>query len=265
MQATWRGYISLGMVGFPVQLFNATTQARPKFTQLHKKDLSPIERVAFCREENKEISSSDIVRGVKKGDSFVPVTNQELERVAGPRLQTIEIRQFCLQNEIDIAYYNRPYYIVPGDGGMRAYTLIREALLKTKKVAVSQLVLHGKEYVAVIRPLRGILMLHLLRFAAELVPRTDIKTPPLDKPTPQELEAGVALVERFSSPFFIEDFKDTETEQMRELVDRKVKGLPPPKRAVAAPVATEDDELLDALTSTLEGDGQKHADRQEED
>ncbi len=253
MKATWTGYVTLGHLGFPVRLYSATKKSRPGFTQLHEDDLSPIELVPFCRSEHKAISSDDIVRGVKQDDgSYITLSDQDLEQVAGNRAKTVQIQQFCSLTEIDPMYYQKPYYLVPDKGGERAYSLIREVLARTGKVAIAQFVLHGKEHIAAIRPYDSVLVLHQLRFSQELIPRSDIKTPPLRKPTLTELEAGTAIVTRLSGPFFAEDYHDEQADRILEMLERKRKGLPARKRQRRPPVTTGEQDLLDALRRNLD-------------
>ena len=70
MPATvWKGYLSFGLVSFPVRLFSAARAQTVHFHMLHKKDSSRVKEVWYCAEENKPIERSEIVKGyeVEKG------------------------------------------------------------------------------------------------------------------------------------------------------------------------------------------------------
>lgn len=251
MKATWNGYVLLGHLGFPVQLYSATKTARPRFTQLHEHDLSPIELVPYCRAEHKEIPASKIVRGVKqKNGEYLVLSNEELEHATDLPPKTIQIQQFCNLADIDPIYYQKPYYLVPNTGGERAYALIREVLAREQKVAVAQFVLLGKEHIAAIRAYDSVLVLHQLHFAQELVPRSDLTTPPLQKPSLLELEAGTDLVHRLTGPFFAEDYHDTQADHINALIERKAKGLPAPRKKT--PTTTDEQDITKALRDSLE-------------
>src|SRR5215471_5898315 len=81
MAATvWKGYLSFGLVSFPVRLFSAARAEAVHFHMLHKKDLSRVKEVWYCAQEDKPIERSDIVKGyeVKKGE-YVTVDDEELK------------------------------------------------------------------------------------------------------------------------------------------------------------------------------------------
>lgn len=251
MKATWNGYVLLGHLGFPVQLYSATKTARPKFTQLHEHDLSPIELVPYCRAEHLEISAAQIVRGVKQKDGkYIVLSDDELEHASELPPKTIQIQQFCNLSEIDPIYYQKPYYLVPNTGGERAYALIREVLAREQKVAIVQFVLHNKEHIGAIRPYDSVLILHQLHFTQELVPRSELSTPPLQKPPLPELEAGTELVNRLTGPFFAEDYHDTQADHVNALVERKAKGLPAPRKKTPKP--TDEQDITKALRDSLD-------------
>src|SRR5437773_4644842 len=82
MPATvWKGYISFGLVSFPVRLFSAARAEAVHFHMLHKKDLSRVKEVWYCATENKPIERSEIVKGYEasKGNKSVVVDDDELK------------------------------------------------------------------------------------------------------------------------------------------------------------------------------------------
>jgi DNA end-binding protein Ku len=252
MKATWQGYIALGRLGIPARLYSASRSTRPQFVQLHEKDSSPVERVIKCSLENHEISYKEIVRAVEyEPGRYITLTGQELERNLPASTKTIEVKQFCDLAEIDPIYFEKPYYIAPTRGGERAYALLREALARTKKAVVAQFVLHNKEHVGIIALHRDLLVLHQLRFAEEIVPRNELKSRALPRPSPAEVDTLQSVIEHFSGPFYIEDYHDDYTEQVQNLIERKVKGLPPPRRESVSANATPEEEIVTALQSTL--------------
>lgn len=255
MRAAWKGYITLGQLGIPVRLFSATQNSRPTFTSLHETDGSPVDRVLKCRAEDKEISSRDTVRAIEhEPGQYVTFTSRELEQAVPENSRAIDIKQFCLPEAIDPIHYEKPYYISSGAGGERAYALLREALTRTHHVAIAQFVIYNKEHIAAIGVRGDMLVLNQLRFAAEILPRSEVKTPPLPKPSPNEVDVLSAVIERFSGPFHVEDYHDQQTERVLELLERKIKGLPPPKSKQPEPAATDENEILPILRRTLNDD-----------
>src|SRR3954463_343996 len=59
----WKGFVSFGLVTFPVRLFAAARAQHVQFHMLHRKDLSRVKEVWYCADENKPIERADIVKG----------------------------------------------------------------------------------------------------------------------------------------------------------------------------------------------------------
>jgi DNA end-binding protein Ku len=252
MKATWQGYIALGQLGIPARLYSANRSLRPQFVQLHEKDSAPVERVLKCSAENEEISYKEVVRAVEyEPGKFITLTGQELERNLPASTKTIEVKQFCDLSEVDPIYYEKPYFIAPTNGGERGYALLREALARSKKAVVAQFVMHNKEHIGIITLYRDLLVLHQLRFANEVVPRGEIKTRALPRPSPTEVNTLQSVIEHYSGPFYAEDYHDNYSEQVQKLIKRKVKGLPPPRREPVNANATPEEEIVTALQNTL--------------
>ena len=120
---------------------------------LHKKDNSPIRYAKICRAEDKEIPYTEIVKGFEYAkDNYVVLTEQDFSKASVKSTHSIDIFEFIDQKEIDIRYYDRPYYLEPGKGADKAYLLLREVLRRSKKIAVATFVLHNREHLGVIKP-----------------------------------------------------------------------------------------------------------------
>jgi DNA end-binding protein Ku len=180
-------------------------------------------------------------------------------KIYGNTIKTADIKQFANPKDIPPVYYDKPYYVVPTKGGERAYATLRDVLREHAKNAIVQIVLRTREHVAALGVHGDMLMMYQLRYAAELVPRAGLKTPALPKPDPAERDALSAVINRFSAPFFAEDYHDEYSEGVRELVERKAKGLPMPRAESKAPHATPEENIVDALQATLQGPQQLNA------
>ncbi len=253
-RAAWLGYITLGQLAVPVRLYTGVQSQTPRFVQLHEADGSPVERTLHCRAEGRPIDSSEVIRAVEYAPGeYMTLTERDLAVAEPGLMKRIVVRQFCAGDAVAPVYYERPFYIVPGKGGERAYALLRDVLVRLHTIAIAEFVIYRREHLAAIGVHGDLLVLHQLRFAADLVPRGSLKVPALPRPSPMEIEALSAVVERLSGQFYIEDYHDEYTEQVQALVERKAKGLPAPRRERPAPQATPEDELITALESTLQG------------
>jgi DNA end-binding protein Ku len=251
-KASWQGYISLGQLGIPVRLYNASQPARPNFVQLHEKDGSKVERILQCKDEHKQINIEEVVRAVEyEPGRFVTLSNNELELASSSPVKTIDVKQFTGPESVEPIYYEKPYYMVPTRGGERAYALLREVFIRSGKIAVTQFTIYNKERIGVLMVQDDLITLLQLRYAAEIVPRSSIKTPALPKPSPSEIEALSSVIDRYSGAFYIQDFHDENVERINQLVERKIKGLPVPSRERIAPLATPEGEIVEALRESL--------------
>lgn len=252
-RAAWKGYISLGQLGIPVRLYSATRSIRPHFVQLHESDGSPIERQLRCRAEQREISATEIIRAIElTPGNYLALTEQELDGALTTTAKTIALQQFAPPNAIPPYFYDKVFSIVPARGGERGYVLLREVLERAQRIAVARFAIYGSEHLAAVGVVGDMLVLYQLRYAAEIVPRSEVKLPPLPRPTPKEIDTLSAVVERLSGPLYLEDYHDDYADHLDALIERKTKGLPPRSPERIAPHTTPEDELIPMLERVLQ-------------
>src|ERR1051325_7915404 len=145
----WRGYVSFGLVSFPVRLFAAARPEGIHFHLLHQKDLSRIKEVWYCAEEDKPVD--DIVKGfeVSKGE-YVVIDDAELKSVAPPTAQVMEILQFVRAGDVDPIFLEKSYYVGAEEAGSKPYALLLAAMNETKYYAVAKLAMHSREHIVII-------------------------------------------------------------------------------------------------------------------
>lgn len=256
MKASWSGYLSLGDLKVPVQLYSAVRAGGQNFVQLHAFDHSPVGRPTICLKEGKEIPSSELIRAVKRDGEYIELSDADLEVHTGTE-KMLTVRQFSDTSQIKSKYYDKPYYIVPSPGGELAYVLLRQAFVRAKKVAIATYVYYQKEHLGLVMVDDGILLLQQLRFASELMPRGEIKTVSLPQPLPAQVDVAVALMERYSTPFYVEDYRNEYDDRLQELVDRKAKGLGPKRHKAVAPKATKEEAVVPVLEELLKSAGSR--------
>src|SRR5690349_12405304 len=162
MPATvWKGYISFGLVSFPVRLFSAARAEAVHFHMLHKKDLSRIKEVLYCAEEDKPVDRSDIVKGYEfeKGE-YITVEDEELKKIAPTTATTMEVLQFVAKDDVDPLLFESSYYVAPEEAVSKPYGLFMAALTETKHHAIAKVAMHNREHIVLIRPAGGGLVLH---------------------------------------------------------------------------------------------------------
>lgn len=223
MRSIWKGALSFGLVNIPVRLYSGSREKEISFSLLHKKDGSLIRYARICKEEEKEVPWDEIVKGYEneKGE-FVVMDDKDFEKVDRERTKTIEILHFIAEKEIDSTFFVKPYYLEPEKTAVNAYAVLREALKKSKKVALAKYVLHNREHLAAVKADEEMLILNELRYASELIkPELNI---PRAKASSKEVDMAIKLIDQLTAPFKPTAYKDTYTEDLKKLLKQKGKG-----------------------------------------
>jgi DNA end-binding protein Ku len=226
MPATvWKGYLSFGLVSFPVRLFSAARAETVHFHMLHKKDQSRVKEVWYCVEEDKPIERADIEKGYETGKGkYVVVEDEELKKIAPPTATTMDILQFVDSDEVDPIYFEASYYVAAEDKTAKPYVLFLAALEATKQDAIAKIAMHNREHIVLIRPSReGGLVLHTLYYPDELH-KANRSEPPKTKYSAKELELARSLVSHLKAPFKPQEFRDAYRENVERLIEQKRKG-----------------------------------------
>jgi DNA end-binding protein Ku len=251
MPATvWKGYLSFGLVSFPIRLFAAARPEPVRFHMLHRKDLSRVREVLFCAAEDKPLERSEIVKGYEyeKGQ-YVVIEPQDLEKIAPPTATVMQIVQFVRMEEIDPIFLETSYYVAPEQALNRPYSLLLEAMKETKYDAVAKVTMHSREHVVVLRPTDHGIVLHTMYFVDELHKANEVDVPKPAKFDKRELDLAKKLIETLAEPFKPEQFHDEYKETLQELIEKKKKGqkVTPIRQPKPAPVI----DLMQALQKSL--------------
>ena len=249
----WKGFVSFGLISFPVRLFSAARAETVRFHMLHKKDLSRVKEVLYCAEENKPIERSDIVKGYETGeDKYVVVEEEELKKIAPPTATTMDILQFVGSDEVDPIFFESSYYLAPDDKTAKPYTLFMAALKDTKQDAIAKIAMHNREHIVLIRVAEAGLLLHTLYYPDELHEANKSEAPNA-KYTAKEFELAKSLISHLTAPFKPDEFRDTFRENVERLIEQKQKGqkITTVKQRRAAPVI----DIMEALKRSLKSGG----------
>jgi DNA end-binding protein Ku len=246
----WKGYVSFGLVSFPVRLFSAGRAEAVHFHMLHRKDLSRVKEVWYCAKEDKPIERSEIVKGYEVSkNEYVVVDDEDLKKIAPATAETMDILQFVRDAEVDPIYFEHSYYVAPGDNVTKPYGLFFKALKETKYSALAKVSMHGREHVVLIRSAEGSLIMHTLFYPDELHEGNQQRVSGKAASTKSELDLAIKLIHQLAGPFRPETFHDTYRENVEKLIEQKRKGQkitaePKQKRA---PVI----DLMEALRKSI--------------
>jgi len=255
MRALWSGSISFGLVNIPVRLYSGVNPHEGiDLDMLHKDDHSPIRYARICREDGKEVPWDEVVKGYeyREGD-YVVLTKKDLEKLDTEKTETIDIQHFVDEDEIDIRYFEHPYYLEAVKGGEKAYALLRAALEQSGHLALAKFVLRQREHLGVIKTVGKALVLNQMRFPTDLREATDLKFPAESAVKPEEVKVALKFITQETSHFIPEDYKDTYTEELEDMIKAKTKGKKPKKPTAKKPADTSSKDLMATLKASLKG------------
>ncbi|PLR78402.1 Ku protein [Bacillus sp. V3-13] len=254
MHTIWKGSISFGLVNIPIKLHAATEDKDVKLRTLHKECKSPIKYEKVCPVCEKEVKSEDIVKAFEytKG-KFVVLDDDDLEKLKKENEdKAVEIIDFVRISEIDPIYYSRSYYMSPGDGGGKAYSLLRRALDESEKVGIAKIVIRSKEQLAVVRVYKNTLVMETIHYPDEVRGAIDVPNVPAeDKVTKKELDTAIMLIDQLTTEFEPEKYTDDYRNALLELIEAKRTGKETVAPAEKEPKSNVTD-LMAALQASID-------------
>lgn len=261
VRAYWSGRIRLALVSIPVDIVPATrSSSRISFHQIHEPSGKRI-RYEKVVPGIGPVDTDDIVKGyeVEKG-KYVLLGDDEIADVKLEAKKSIDLVQFVDRNEIDPIYFERPFYILPDENdedAVEAYTVLREALRKTGKAGLGQIVVRGQGSIVAIKPCGKGLLMETLRYADE-VKKADSTFDgiPSKKPDGDLVELAQELIAKKAGEFHPEKFKDSYTIALREVIDAKLEKRAP-REIEETPPASNVIDLMDALRRSVGGEGKR--------
>jgi len=258
---TWQGHLRLSLVTCPVALYTATARGgEVHFNMLHKETHNRI-RMIPTDPETGPVDRDDIVKGYEiEKDRYVVVTDDEIEGVRLESTRTIDIDRFVAEDEIDRLYWNDPYFLVPdGKLAVEAYTVIREAMRKSGRIALGRVVMHTRERLLAIEPRDNGMLAYSLRTHDEVRdPKEAFEDIPSTKADPKMVEIAAKIIEQQEGPFEPAEFNDRYEDALRALIKQKEKGAGR-KVTVEEPQGGEVIDLMEALRKSLVSKGKTTA------
>ena len=254
-RALWKGAISFGLIYVPVEVHTASRENTLPLHLLDSRDFSPVGYQHISKRTGKEVDWKHIVKGYeyKKGD-YVVLTDADFKHANVKASETIQVETFCDAADIPYLYYERPYYLAPAKGGAKVYSLLRQALSATGKVAVATFVMHQRQHLCAVAPSDSSLTLLTLRFSDEILP-ADMAAASSKVPS-TELSMAKRLIQQMSGRFVPSHFKDSYRSDLKRRVQEKIRkkethalDVEPPGTAERPRAEVID--LMDALKASL--------------
>ncbi|MCX4964822.1 Ku protein [Streptomyces sp. NBC_00654] len=225
MRSIWNGAISFGLVSIPIKLVNATESHSISFRQIHLADGGRIRYRKVCELDEEEVTAAEIGKAYEDADgSMIPITDEDLASLPLPTAKTIEIVAFVPAEEIDPLQMDAAYYLsANGVPAAKPYTLLREALKRSRKVAVAKYALRGRERLGMLRVVDDVIAMHGLLWPDEIrapdgvAPETDVTVRDAELDLADALMATLGEVD-------MDTLHDDYREAVEELIAAKASG-----------------------------------------
>jgi DNA end-binding protein Ku len=257
-RAYWKGYLRLSLVTCPIALYPASTSAeKTHFHQINKNNGHRLRQKLVDEVTGREVDKESRARGYEltKG-RYVEIEEDELDAVKLESTHTIEIDEFVSADDIDLRYYDRPYYLIPnGKTGVDAFVVIRDAMKRKDKVALGRVVLASREHVIALRPLDKGLLGTTLRYPYEL--RNEdayFSSIPAPRVSKDMIDLATHILDTKAAKFNPTKFKDKYENALKSLVKRKASG-----KTIEAPERKEPDDNVIDLMEALKGSLGRHS------
>jgi DNA end-binding protein Ku len=249
-RALWSGAISFGLINIPVKLYSAVTHRTVRFNQIDPSNMARVRNQRVNAETGEPVDPAELVRGyeVAKGQ-YVVVTDDELASLQPRATHTIDLEEFVELDQVDPIYFDGAFHVAPGPGAAKPYRLLVEALDRSGKVAVARFVMRSRQYVALMRPVGGRLLLSMMVYDDELNPASEI--PEFDdvvdiEVSDRERAMAEQLIESLTGEFEPERYHDTYRSDVMGLIEAKASGATP---ALEGPSAPDEDVVVDLMAA----------------
>ena len=225
MAGVWTGYLTFGLISMPVRLFSGARGSRVSFHMLHRDDHARVKQQLVCSAEDKAIGRDEIVKGYEyqKGE-YVVIEPEEIKKIEPKTAKAMEILEFVKAADVDPVYFEASYYLVPEEAGRRPYALLVRALEDSEYLAVAKLTMHNREYMVLLRPTHGGLMLHTMYYQNEVREAENFGETKSIQLKEAEVKVAHQLIEALATKWEPKKYYDTFEENVKKLIKARLEG-----------------------------------------
>ncbi|MEV0372125.1 Ku protein [Streptomyces sp. NPDC050636] len=253
MRPTAKFSISFGLVTIPVAAYTATdSSASVSFVRIHTADGGRVRNQPVCSLEGAEVATDEIGRGYKAGgDTVVPLSDNDLDALPLPTAKTLTILAFVAGGDIDPLQLDKGYYLgIDGPAAAKPYALLRDAMERHQRVGLGKIALHGRETLAMLRPVGDTLVMQVLLWPHQIRPMDGVLPERETKVASNEVAAAEALMDSFGA-LSEDDVHDHYREALEEIVAAKLADREPEFEAGEERPAGEVMDLMAALQDSV--------------
>ncbi len=250
MRSIWKGSLGFGLVSIPVKLYSAVQTTSLDFDMLDSRDHSRIRYQRINEHTRKEVPYDKIVKGYKLNDDYVIMEDTDFEAAAPEKSRVIEIESFVDIADVNPMFYETSYYTEPDTKNNKAYSLLIQALVKSKKAGLARFVLRSTESLCIVHPVEHVLVVTRIRFGQEIRSAEELKIADDVNVSKKELDVGLALINQYAEHFDVSKFKDEYNDELLKIIKAKSGGKQATVKKLK-PKKTTGDDLYDQLMQSL--------------
>lgn len=264
--AIWSGAISFGLVSIPIRITSATEDHSVSFRQIHSEDMGRVRYRKTCELDGQVLTDAEIGKAYEwSKDQLIPVSDEELAEMPLPTAKAIEVVAFVPYESIDPVRIGAGYYLeADGQVAGKPYVLLRKALERSRKAAITKFALRGRERLGLLRIRDDAIVLHALHWDDEIRDPSSLAPEPVTL-SDEEVEEAMRLID-MQSIDALDDLGlvDEYTEALEKVIEAKREGREPPEVPEPAAMPPRVVDLMAALEESVakaksargEGDGQ---------
>lgn len=227
MRSIWSGTIGFGTIQIPVRMYSASEDLKVSMNQVHAEDKGRVRYKKVCEVCQKELVPDDIIKAYPVGEALITFTDEELEALRPAKNKAMRIVGFCAPGEIPLVALEKPFYIgteSKKNGGVgQPFALLREVMLRTGKVAVVAWVARSSEQIGMLQPHGQGFLLKTILYSQQIRSIEEVEV--LDGAVSDGLvKKGVELSERLAIAFDWTAYRETYTEELREIIEKRAMG-----------------------------------------
>ena len=224
----WRGQLRLALVSCPVALYASHHErANLHFHFINPQTGHRVKMITLDAGNEHPVKRGDLARGYEyKKDHFLILSDEDFESVRVESTSTLKIEKFVQVADVDPVYFDASYYVAPdGEGDQDVYVVLRDAIARTGRMALSRLVIGRRERAVGLLPMGRGLVLHTLFDAKDLNdPARLFADVPAAKPDKEMVDLAALLIDRQTGPYDPADVEDRYEKRLRALIEAKIAG-----------------------------------------
>ncbi len=253
----WRGQLRLALVSCPVALYAAHHErANLHFHFINPQTGHRVKMITLDAGNEHPVKRGDLARGYEyKKDHFLILSDEDFESVKVESSTTLKIDKFVETKDVDPVYFDTSYYVAPdGEGDQDVYVVLRDAIARTGRMALSRLVIGRRERAVGILPMGKGLVLHTLFEARDLNASDRLFADvPSAKPDKEMVDLAALLIDRQTAAYEPVDTEDKYESRLRSLIEAKIAGQEIEEEDEAPEDRSNVVDLMAALKKSLGG------------